>query len=140
MLHQYKVFIVGGGNDAQNCRSDSDLLQIVNSFNSLLHYIKSCFPAVVVNVLSVIPRKLADSGHLNRMMWVNSFMRNSCSVNNCRFVDIFTHYLKHSWKFVTEGKMIMKRNLYSKDMIHFSDIGTSVLAKTIIGVIYLPRY
>ena len=136
-----KVFIVAGGNDAQNCNSIHDEMQLYDSFNSLLHYVNSCFTSAAVNVLSLIPRQLADSAHLTRMMWVNNFMMNVCnSLSYCRFINIFTHFLNNSRRFINHGEMILNRKLYfsDKDMIHFSDVGSAVLAKTIIGAIYRP--
>ena len=101
--------------------------QLYNSFNNLLQYVRLNFPAAAINVLSLIPRRLADAGHLSRMMCVNEYMRNTCTQYNCRFVDIFTHFLSNSRQFIHNGEMILIEKLYyPDDMIHFSDVGYAV--------------
>ena len=48
----------------------------------------------------------------------------------------FSNFLDR--KILRQGKVGLNTKLYRKDLIHFSDVGNSVLAKVIIGVTYNP--
>ena len=134
-----EIVVISGGNDTQNCHSNEDELKLRNSFITLLHYINSCLPSVKTNVFSLIPRLAADPCHISRMMHVNDFLMHTCNQFNCTFIDVFTNFLTYSRQFINHGIMILNRKLFSpRDMIHLNDIGTSVLAKIIIGVLYRP--
>ena len=124
------VFVVGG-NNAQNSKSFADIQTLNDSFIDMLDYATYIFPHAKINVFSVIPRKLAHPDHFANMMHANEFMYTICAQYfNCRFVDLFSHFLTK--------KSCLIEKLYKPDFIHFSDIGTSVLAKVIKGVVYRP--
>ena len=131
-----KVILVAGGNNAQNNRSFQDFLYLQDTFISLVDFTTRMFPSAKLNVFSTIPRKLVDPDHLGRIHQTNEFMYNVCLQHpRCRFINITTHYLRKSRRC---NDMILNDKLFNSSLLHFNDIGTSVLAKVIIGVIYRP--
>ena len=58
--------------------------------------------------------------------------------DNCRYIDIFSHFLKYKKHFYTNCEVHLNENLYVNDKLHFSKKGYSVLAKVIMGVTYNP--
>ena len=130
------VFLLCGGNDVENAYPDSDLTALMKSYNSLVESAKSSFPNAKINVFSLIPRRHVYDNHIERMYCVNNMLEEMCKAQNIRFVNIFSHFLQYSNRYRCSS-MIVK--LYRDDMLHFSDIGSSVLAKVLMGVVYRPR-
>ena len=92
------------------------------------------FPNAKISIVSLIPRKAWYYTHIRNMHKLNEWLELFCSENSCRFVNMFTHFLNklpHIWE--------LNRKLFKNDLIHFSNIGNSVLAKVLIGVANSPR-
>lgn len=135
------IFVVCGGNDTENLNRDKkNISNILSDFDSLLGVLADIFPSAVVNVLSLIPRRVKYSNHLEHMVNVNKELSTLCNGRvKCKFIDIFTYFLKDKRKYVKDNVMVLNDKLYKKDKLHFSYIGDSILAKVIIGVTYNPR-
>ena len=74
------------------------------------------------------------------MINVNQGLSRLCNARSgCKFIDIFTYFLKDKKKCIRENMLILNEKLYGKDNLHFSYIGNSILGKVIIGVTYNPR-
>ena len=117
-------------------RPKNKILTLNETFTRLIDFTTHCFPHAHVNVFSTIPRKLVDPHHLGRILHANEFMSNVCNqYQNCRYVNVSTHFLTWHRK---RNEMILNSDLFGGDLIHFNDIGVSVLAKAIIGVVYRP--
>ena len=134
------IFLVVGGNNAQNATSFKKIQSLNSSFISLIDFSTHTFHNARINVFSTIPRKLVDCYHLGRIKHTNDFMFNiTCQFANCRYIDISSHFLKFNRQY---NEMFLNTKLYDRedrgDLIHLSTIGTSVLAKVIIGVLYRP--
>ena len=96
---------------------------------------KVCF--AMVNMFSLIPRCVKDTQHLKCMNIVNDELKLEClHHDNVKFINVFSNFLDR--KILRQGKVGLNTKLYRKDLIHFSDVGNSVLAKVIIGVTYNP--
>ena len=131
-----EIVLVVGGNDAQNAKSFHKIQTLNESFVRLLDFTTYSFRNARVNVFSTIPRILVDQHHLSRIFHTNDFMFNVTNqYANCRFVNVSSHFLR--WDRLS-NEMILDRKLFNDSWIHFSKVGTSVLAKVIIGVIYRP--
>lgn len=136
------VFLVCGGNDTENLNRDSFKchLNVISDYESLLNVVAVVYPNAVVNVISLIPRRVKYSNHLEQMIKVNKELSNLCDArSSCKFIDIFTHYLKDKNKYIRDNVITLNEKLYVKDNLHFSYIGNSILGKVIIGVTYNPR-
>ena len=130
------IFVVCGGNDIQN-GSMKSLYGIMDSITTLLCIISDNFLNAMINMFSLIPRRVNDAQHLERIFLYNKDIMLECQMyDNCRFIDIFTNFLVH--KKALYGSIHLNDKLYRNDMIHFSNTGNSVLAKVIIGVTYNP--
>ncbi len=136
------IFVVAGGNDVENIRSADGLEKLKSSFIKLIDVINTKFPAIRINIMSLIPRRCRDYMHLRNMFSVNNFLSNLCSKkkSNCYLVKMFTKYLLYKHLYYTKEEVYLDDNLYKKDRLHFSPIGTSVLAKTLIAVANNPHY
>ena len=135
------VFVVCGGNDIENMRRDGRVSKIVGSFASLIECVKYSYPNCIVNVVSLIPRRLRYYNHLRNMIILNEKLSDLCKCYaKCRFINIFSHFiLNKKYFFSMRSDIILNTRLYALDELHFSSIGNSVLAKVIIGVTYSPR-
>ena len=143
------IFLVVGGNDAQNIkedpynsRADSGMKRLQTSYRKLIDLINSKFPVIRVNILSLIPRKPAGYLHTQRVFWINDFLYNLCSNENSNlyFVPMFTKFLVRKDIYHEHGQVILNPKLFTNDGIHFTDVGSSVLAKTLIAVANDPHY
>ena len=131
-----EIFIVVGGNDTQNGTMES-IPGIVDSFCTLLGVLSDTFLFAMVNMFSLIPRCVKDTQHLKCMNIVNDELKLECLYHdNVKFINVFSNFLDR--KILRQGKVGLNTKLYRKDLIHFSDVGNSVLAKVIIGVTYNP--
>ena len=129
------VFFICGGNDVENCYPDSDIDKVMLAYNELINLATEYFPNARINMFSLIPRRAAYANHIDRMHLVNYLLSQMCDkFANTKFINIFTHFLD-----VKTGHDTMLSYLYARDMLHFTDIGYSVLAKVLIGVVYRPR-
>ena len=136
------VFVVCGGNDTENLNRDKkkNLLNVISDFDSLLDVIGIVYPSAVINVISLIPRRVRFSNHIQQMNAVNKELSKLCNDRTkCRFIDIFTYFLRDKNSYFKDNVMTLNEKLYSKDKLHFSHIGNSILGKVIIGVTYNPR-
>ena len=137
MNHISNVFLICGGNDIiENAYPDSDITEFINSYHSLVELTKESFPNAKINVFSLIPRRGIYDNHIDRMYHVNDMLNKMCKEQEIRFVNIFSHFLQYNHSY---GCHSMITNLFKNDMLHFSDIGSSVLAKVLIGVVNKPR-
>ena len=136
------IFLVVGGNDVENIKKEPGLTKLMNTYNELFSFINEKFPAVRINVLSLIPRRTYTYNHLERMFYINEFLEDVCSSNtsNLYFIPMFTKFLAYKNLYHINGDVYLNKKLFCKDMLHFSDTGTSVLAKTLIAVADNPRY
>ena len=135
------VFLVVGGNDVQNIRAESSLETLKSSYKELFDCINSKLPVVRINIISLIPRE-CDYLHLQRMFYINEFLKEICSNDNSNlfFVPMFTKYLLYKDIYHKSKQVYLNPKLFHRDRVHFSNIGTSVLAKTLIAVANFPRY
>ena len=143
------IFLVVGGNDAQNIkedpynfRADSGMEKLKDSYRKLIYVINSNFPAIRINIMSLIPRKLKNGWHAHRVFYINDFLENLCSNENSNiyFIPMFTKFLVRKDIYYNHGQVILNPKLFTKDGIHFTDIGSSVLAKSLIAVANDPHY
>ena len=132
------VFVVCGGNDMENVNSEAAYQNVLSSFNSLTSIISDNFLYAVINVFSLIPRRLTDAQHLSRILRFNDDIMHNCLAFDFNYIDIFSHFIVHKKRFYSKGIMVLNEKLYVGDKLHFSSIGNSVLAKVIIGVTYNP--
>lgn len=135
------IFLVCGGNDTENLYRDrSSPFKVVSDYESLLDILGEVYPNAVVNVISLIPRRIKYSNHLEQMVIVNNILSRVCNDRSgCKFIDIFTYFLKDKKKYILDNTFTLNEKLYGKDNLHFSHIGNSILGKVIIGVTYNPR-
>ena len=133
------VFLICGGNDVENIRNEAGLDDLICSFNNLICIISDHFLNAMINVVSLIPRRLKDDHHLSRISSVNESLIYECAMfDNCKYIDIFSNFLKYKKRFYTNYEVHLNENLYVNDKLHFSKKGYSVLAKVIMGVTYNP--
>ena len=133
------IFFVCGGNDAENIRSKVGLDTLSNSFNELINVVSDNFLYATINMISLIPRRLKDSNHLGRILSINETLSLDCSMyDNCRYIDIFSNFLKYKKHYYTNYEVYLNENLYIYDELHFTNKGNSVLGKVIMGVTYNP--
>ena len=128
------VFLICGGNDIQNLRTDSDIDNTYKDYESLVKLIQAVFPVAKVNIVSLIPRCLTYETHIDNMHEFNEWLSNFCDKYSLRFVNIFTHFIikyPHIWR--------LNDALFNGRRIHFNETGNSVLAKVLIGVANNPR-
>lgn len=136
------IFLVVGGNDAENIQSEEGLKLLMDTYNKLFNFIDSKFPAVRINVLSLIPRRSHGYSHLQRMFYINDFLEDVCSssTSNLYFIPMFTKFLAYKDLYHNSWQVHLNKKLFNKDNVHFSVTGTSVLAKTLIAVANDPHY
>ena len=133
------VFLVCGGNDVENIRSEKGMETLKSSYSALINDIRAVLPEVRINVISLIPRRVRDNGQMERMFKMNDFLQLICTQDNeCYYIDIFSHFLKSKKLFYNSKVVKLNDKLYGSDNLHFSPRGNSVLAKVIIGVTYNP--
>ena len=133
-----EIVLVVGGNNAQNANSLDKILTLNDTFTNLIDFATHSLPNTRINVFSVIPRKLVDPYHLGRIIHANDYMSNICGqYQNCRYINISTHFLTWNRQY---NEMMLNWKLFNDDLIHFNKVGTSVIAKVIIGVIYRPYF
>ena len=142
------IFLVVGGNDVQNIkedpynfRADSGMERLKTSYRKLIDLINSKFPVIRVNIMSLIPRKMIGYLHTQRVFCINDFLYDLCSNRNSNiyFVPMFTKFLVRKDIYYNHGQVILNPKLFTKDGIHFTEIGSSVLAKTLIAVANDPH-
>ena len=135
------IFIVAGGNDAENIRSPSGMDNLKSAFNKLIQLINNNFPVIRVNIVSLMPRRCYSYTHLQRIFEINDFLSVICkSSHNCFLIKMFTKFLLYKALYYMNNEVYLNEKLYKADRLHFSTIGTSVLAKTLIAVANDPRY
>ena len=136
------IFLVVGGNDAANARSVEDLEGIKTSFTELVDTINSLFPAIRINILSLIPRRYRGYDHHLRVLNMNEYLQNLCSKDSCNlyFIPMFTKFLVNKQLYHLRKDVILNLKLFHRDRVHFNQVGNSVLAKTLIAVANDPRY
>ena len=134
------IFFVCGGNDVENIRNEAGMDKLIREYNNLIFFVSDHFVNAMINVISLIPRRLKDDRHLNRILSFNESLISECIMyDNCKYIDIFPHYLKYKKRFYTSNNEIyLNEKLYGHDMLHFSEKGYSVLAKVIMGITYNP--
>ena len=133
------VFLICGGNDVENIRTESGLNNLLGTYNTLICLISDYFLNAMIDIVSLIPRRLKDSWHLDRILSVNENLMYECIMhNNCRYIDIFSHFLKYKKRFHAYNEVHLNEDLYEDDILHFSNKGNSVIAKVIMGVAYNP--
>ena len=131
-----EIFVVVGGNDTQNGNLES-MSSIMDSFSTMLEVLRDCFLFSMINVFSLIPRVSNDTNHVRRMNLFNESLDDVCYFHdNVKIINVFNHFLNK--KELSKGFFILNNKLFSKDGIHLSSLGNSVLAKVIIGVTYNP--
>ena len=130
------IFVVVGGNDTQNSKLGS-MYKIMDSYSAMLGVMSDCFLYAMINVFSLIPRVANDIKHITRMDMFNAGLNDVCHFyDNVNIVNVFNQFLNK--KELRKGSYVLNPKLFSRDGIHFSKIGNSVLAKVIIGVAYNP--
>ena len=73
------VFLVCGGNAIENNKSKAGPKKVTEHYKSLVDYVGYIFPNAGINVVSILPDNLAELCE---------------SKENCRFIDIFSYFLK----------------------------------------------
>ena len=128
------VFLQVGGNDVENLILDSDIKRIFEDIYDLIILTKQVFPVAKINFFSLVPRKASYLTHIRNMHKFNDLLSEMCKKESIRFVDIFSFFLKK-----TPTMWLLDFNLFNRDGIHLNPVGTSVLAKVLIGVANQPR-
>ena len=135
------VFLVCGGNAIENNKSKAGPKKVTEHYKSLVDYVGYIFPNAGINVVSILPRRLRYRNHLSNMICINNNLAELCeSKENCRFIDIFSYFLKDkSGFFANHCNFALNDKLFVNDQLHFSRMGNSVLGKVVIGVTYRPK-
>ena len=109
--------------------------------HDIVNIINSKFSAVRINIVSLIPRRCKDYMHLQRILIINDFLSNLCSNKNSNvfFIRMFTKFLVNKYLYHLRQEVILNETLFGNDRLHFSSVGVSVLAKTIIAVANNPH-
>ena len=131
------VFLVCGGNDIENRRLHS----FAESYDKLLGVTSDIFPNAGIKVVSLLPRRLRSSHHLDDIQSANDTLFKFCEKrSNCKFINIFSFFLKSRKNFFDcKGKeMSLNLKLFANDRLHFNFKGNSVLGKVLIAVTYNP--
>ena len=136
------IFFVCAGNDTENGRTEDSPQRIADTYGTLLEYTGCIFPNAVLNVVSLLPRRLRFSHHMQHMVSVNNKLSVICEGNETyNFINIFSYFLKDKKAFF-ESKFVnsfsLNKKLFTGDNLHLSYIGNSVLGKVIIGATYNP--
>ena len=113
---------------------DSDIKRIFEDIYDLIILTKQVFPVAKINFFSLVPRKASYLTHIRNMHKFNDLLSEMCKKESIRFVDIFSFFLKK-----TPTMWLLDLNLFNRDGIHLNPVGTSVLAKVLIGVANQPR-
>ena len=80
------VFLVCGGNDIENRRLHS----FAESYDKLLGFTSDIFPHAGIKVVSLLPRRLRYSHHLDGIQSANDTLSKFCEKrSNCKFVNLF---------------------------------------------------
>ena len=133
------IFLVCGGNNIENTHYKEASSDILTSYTDLLDIISDVYPAAMVNVISLIPRRQRYFLHLQQMLDFNDKLSILCDKRSgCKFINIFSYFLIDKNNFFAHKTFRLNNKLYSRDMLHFSATGNSVLAKVIMGVTYKP--
>lgn len=133
------IFIVAGGNDVENTKSEYSFRQFMDDFDNFLDQTSLLFPNAHINIVSLIPRRVRNPHHLQWMIRANEELNKMCGWReNRRFIDVFSYFLVNKKRYFRNSEMHLNGKLFVKDSLHFSQIGNSVLAKVIIGAIYRP--
>ena len=134
------VFVVCGGNDAENIRSEMGMRNLENSFRNLFKLISHLVPKARINIMSLIPRRVHDYWHLQHIFGINEFLEYECPMySNCFFIKVFTNFLAHKERYYSNKEVHLNNKLFRKDRLHFNSVGDSVLAKVLMGVANSPR-
>ena len=131
------VFLICGGNDVENAKSDEDIKCVYEDFWDIMYLAKLVFPNAKINFVSLIPRRAKYDSHIRNMHKVNLWLKGFASYVNdesIRYVDIFSFFLLK-----TSSAWTLNNKLFNGSKLHFSAIGDSVLAKVLIGVANRPR-
>ena len=136
------IFLVAGGIDVAGITSSSGLDKLKESYNKLIQLINSRFPAIRINIVSLIPRRCKDCQHLQHMLLINDYLANLCEnvMSNCYFIKMFSKYLVHKSLYHSKQEVYLNEILFRRDKIHFSSVGIRVLAKSLIAVANNPYY
>ena len=95
---------------------------------------REAFPCAKVNVLSLIPRRAKYRDHIRNMHAYNLWLEDFCETKAIRFVNVWSFFL-----IKTPNMWPLSKKLFSKDLLHFSNIGDSILGRVLIGVANSPR-
>lgn len=128
------VFFICGGNDIENLKKHTDIVNVYRDYENLISVAKDIFPFAKMNIISLIPRRARYREHINNMHVMNEWLESFCCEHSCRFVNVFSHFLvklPHIW--------LLNNNLFNPRRLHFNRVGYSVLAKVLIGVANSPR-
>jgi alkylated DNA repair dioxygenase AlkB/lysophospholipase L1-like esterase len=131
------VFLVCGGNDVEGLARDSDIRYLFEDFEELVGVAREAFPNAKLNMLSLIPRRVRYSTHVDNMHDMNTWLSKFCCKENIRFVDIFSFFLKYDKK--DKKKVLLNKSLFNRSELHFNGKGDSVLGKVLIAVANKPR-
>ena len=133
------IFLVCGGNDVENTHYKEAVSDILPSYTNLLDILGDIYPYAMINVVSLIPRRQRYNLHLQHMLELNDKLSILCDDRpGCNFINIFSHFIIDKRNFFAHKVMRLNNKLYYRDMLHFSPIGNSILAKVIMGVTYNP--
>ena len=133
------IFIVAGGNEVEYATTPQAFAKFLDNCNGLLDFIAIQYPNASINIMSLIPRRVRDRSHLQRMLRANEELEKMCKWRKkCRYIYIFSHFLVNKKVFFKNNEMELNRKLFKNDCLHFSPTGNSVIAKVIIGALYLP--
>ena len=125
------VFLICGGNDIEHIYIDKDIDRLCIQYDQLIDTAQQVFPNAKIKLVSLLPRRSMYVNHYDRIYFMNAQLESICEQREIRFVNIFSH-------FVDRKSGIMNIKLYHRDRLHFNSIGTSVLAKVLIGVANRP--
>ena len=77
----WTLYFLFAGNDTENERNEDSPQHIADTYGMLLEYTGCIFPNAVLNVISLLPRRLRFSHHMQHMVSVNSKLSALCEGN-----------------------------------------------------------
>ena len=132
--HVKNIFLVCGGNDIENVRDDDELSSVFEDINDIVNLIRDSFTNVMINFISLIPRRARYKSHIKNMHKFNGWASSFCKTEKLNYINIFSSFLVK-----TPREWWLNDKLFMGDKVHFNKIGNSVLAKVLIGVANSPK-
>ncbi len=112
------VFVVAGGNDAENIKSQHDVDKVKSYFEKMVSIIITMFSTdIQINIVSLMPRRTYGFMHLQNIFGINEFLRQLCDQSdiNCRFIKMFSKFLLYKHLYFSRKDVYLNEKLFVKD-------------------------